>query len=61
VDTQYRSGLTDFQNVLDMQRQLATNQDSLAVGIGTAASALVEVWQSFGAPSSPSKTVDDNK
>ena len=48
VDSQYRTGLTDFQNVLDMQRQLASNQDSLAQGIGYAASALVEVWESFG-------------
>jgi len=50
VDTQYRTGLTDFQNVLDMQRQLASNQDNLAQGLGAAASALVDVWQSFGTP-----------
>ncbi|MBR4674333.1 MAG: efflux transporter outer membrane subunit [Victivallales bacterium] len=50
VESQYRSGLTDFQNVLDMQQQLSSNQDSLARGLGAAASALVDVWQSFGTP-----------
>ena len=46
----YRTGLTDFENVLDMQRQLASNRDSLAQGIGFAASALVDVWQAFAGP-----------
>ncbi|MBP5639590.1 MAG: efflux transporter outer membrane subunit [Victivallales bacterium] len=52
AESLYRSGLTDFQNVLDMQRQLASNQDNLAQGIGFAASALIDVWQSFGGPTS---------
>ena len=30
VDTLYRSGLTDFQNVLDMQRSLSEQQDKFA-------------------------------
>ncbi|MBR3223087.1 MAG: efflux transporter outer membrane subunit [Kiritimatiellae bacterium] len=46
----YRTGLTDFENVLDMQRQLASNRDNLAQGIGSAASALVGVWQAFADP-----------
>ncbi len=53
VDTLYRNGLTDFQNVLSMQQQLASNQDSLAQGIGSAADALVGVWKSFAAPCTP--------
>ena len=51
----YRTGLTDFENVLDMQRQLASNRDSLAQGVGSAASALVEVWQAFGVPDAGSR------
>ena len=49
-DSMYRDGLTDFQNVLDMQRQLATNRDSLAQGLGSAATALADVWKSFAGP-----------
>ena len=52
-DSMYRDGVTDFQNVLDMQRQLATNRDSLAQGLGSAASALVDVWKSFAGPVAP--------
>ena len=49
----YRTGLTDFENVLDMQRQLASNRDDLAQGIGAAASALVDVWKAFAGPVTP--------
>jgi NodT family efflux transporter outer membrane factor (OMF) lipoprotein len=55
-DSLYRTGLTDFQNVLDMQRQLASNQDALAQGIGFAASALVDVWKAFAGPDTPTKS-----
>jgi NodT family efflux transporter outer membrane factor (OMF) lipoprotein len=34
VDSLYRNGLTDFQNVLDMQRSLAREQDTLAESQG---------------------------
>ena len=50
AESLYRSGLTDFENVLDMQRELASNRDNLAQGIGSAASALVDVWQAFAGP-----------
>ena len=50
VESLYRSGNSDFQNVLDMQQELASNQDSLAQGLGSVASALVDVWQAFGTP-----------
>ena len=53
-DSLYRSGLTDFQNVLDMQRQLASNRDALAQGVGAAASALVDVWKAFAGPDTQS-------
>ena len=55
ADSLYRTGLTDFQNVLDMQRQLASNRDDLAQGIGAAASALVDVWKAFAGPDTPSQ------
>ena len=58
-DSLYRTGLTDFQNVLDMQRQLASNRDDLAQGIGAAASALVDVWKAFAGPDTPSPAASD--
>ena len=53
-DSLYRTGLTDFQNVLDMQRQLASTRDALAQGVGAAASALVDVWKAFAGPDTQS-------
>ncbi len=53
-DSLYRSGLTDFQNVLDMQRQLASNRDALSQGVGAAAAALVDVWKAFAGPDTQS-------
>jgi len=53
ADSLYRNGLVDFQNVLDMQRQLASHQDALAQGLGNAATALVDVWKAFGTPEFP--------
>ncbi|MBQ3811743.1 MAG: hypothetical protein II839_13115, partial [Kiritimatiellae bacterium] len=58
-DSLYRTGLTDFQNVLDMQRQLASNRDDLAQGIGAAASALVGVWKAFAGPDTPSPAAEE--
>lgn len=48
VDSLYRTGLTDFQNVLDMQRQLAMHQDQLAQSLGQSAAGLVAVYKAFG-------------
>ena len=42
--------VTDFENVLQMQRQLAANRDALAQGVGAAATALVDVWKAFAGP-----------
>ena len=48
VDTLYRTGLTDFQNVLDMQRELFQQQDAQASSEGAAVQHLVAVYKSFG-------------
>ncbi|MFA6929564.1 MAG: efflux transporter outer membrane subunit [Lentisphaeria bacterium] len=48
VDELYRAGLTDFQNVLDMQRTLTQRQDSLASCQGEVANALIAIYKAFG-------------
>ncbi len=44
----YGTGLTDFQRVLDAQRQLAQYEDSLAQAEGARAASLVAVYKAFG-------------
>ncbi len=44
----YRTGLTDFQRVLDAQRQLAQYEDALAQARGGRAAGLVAVYKAFG-------------
>lgn len=44
----YRTGLTDFQRVLDAQRQLAQYEDALAEAKGRRAASLVAVYKAFG-------------
>ena len=44
----YRSGLVDFQGVLDSQRQLSQYQDPLAQSMGQSAAGLVSVYKAFG-------------
>jgi outer membrane protein, multidrug efflux system len=48
VETQYKSGLTDFQNVLDTQRSLRTQQDFLAASEGAWLQSLIRIYKSFG-------------
>jgi NodT family efflux transporter outer membrane factor (OMF) lipoprotein len=48
VDTLYRTGLTDFQNVLDMQRSLATQQDNLAQSEGNVVTNVIRVYRALG-------------
>lgn len=48
VNTLYRTGLTDFQNVLDMQRALTERQDALAESQGQLALSLIAVYRAFG-------------
>jgi NodT family efflux transporter outer membrane factor (OMF) lipoprotein len=50
AESQYRHGLADFRNVLDMQTRLAEQEDALAQARGAASAALVEVWKAFGGP-----------
>lgn len=44
----YKSGLTQFQNVLDMERSLALEEDNLAVSRGLLAGNAVRIYQSLG-------------
>lgn len=44
----YRSGLTDFTNVLDAQRSLLSFQDQLAQSSGTVTSNLVRLYKALG-------------
>ena len=44
----YEIGLTDFQNVLDMQRALTAQQDQLAQSQGLVAKNLVTIYTALG-------------
>ena len=48
VDTLYRSGLTDFQNVLDTQRSQFEQEDALAESQGLVTQNLISVYQALG-------------
>ena len=48
VTTQYLSGLTNFQNVLDAQRSLFRLQDQLAESQGFLVQSLVQLYRSLG-------------
>jgi len=48
VETLYKTGLTDFQNVLDMQRSLFTQQDQLAESGGKLVQSLILIYKSLG-------------
>lgn len=48
VKSLYRTGLTDFQNVLDMERELATQQDRLANSRGVLGKTTVRLYKSLG-------------
>ena len=48
VKVLYRTGLTDFQNVLDMERSLFQQQDLAADSQGTVAQNLVRIYRAFG-------------
>ena len=61
VRTLYRSGLTNFQNVLDMERSLAEQQDQLATNEGLISRALIGLYTALGGgwEQEPSPTSDD--
>jgi NodT family efflux transporter outer membrane factor (OMF) lipoprotein len=48
VLTQYRAGLTDFQNVLDTERSLLVRQDDLASSEGLVIKNLVDLYRALG-------------
>jgi len=48
VLTQYRAGLTDFQNVLDTQRSLLARSDELAASKGIVIKNLVALYRALG-------------
>jgi outer membrane protein TolC len=48
VLTQYTSGLTDFQNVLDTQRSLLLREDDLASSEGIVIRNLVDLYRALG-------------
>jgi multidrug efflux system outer membrane protein len=57
VLTQYKAGLTDFQNVLDTERSLFNREDDLAESEGFVAGSLVALYRSLGGgwdPDAPS-------
>lgn len=48
VEDLYRNGLTDFQNVLDMQRTLSVQQDNLAQSQGDITKSIVRIYKALG-------------
>lgn len=48
VESLYRNELTDFQNVLDMQRTLFLQQDKLAVSRGQVVLSLIRIYKAVG-------------
>ena len=45
---QYREGATDYQRVLDSQRFLVQQQDSLTVSLGDVPTSLIAVYKALG-------------
>ncbi|MDR0993347.1 MAG: efflux transporter outer membrane subunit [Verrucomicrobiota bacterium] len=60
AETLYRNGLTNFQNVLDMQRQLAQYQDAQAQCMGAVAANLVAVYKAFGGGWTPDALLNED-
>jgi len=48
VSIQYQEGLADFQNVLDMERSLSSQQDQLAVSEGRILQDLIALYKALG-------------
>ncbi len=60
VQVQYKNGLTDFQNVLDTQRILFQQQDTLALSQGKVAGNLIAVYKAFGGGWMPEENINSN-
>ncbi|MBL0713994.1 MAG: efflux transporter outer membrane subunit [Desulfosarcina sp.] len=48
VNVLYKSGLTDFQNVLDMERSLAEQEDLYVQSVGFVTQNLIRIYRSLG-------------
>ena len=59
VLTQYRAGLTNFQNVLDTQRSLLNRQDEYAASKGLVLADLIAVYRSLGGGWAPPTEDED--
>jgi outer membrane protein, multidrug efflux system len=59
AEEQYRAGLTDFQNVLDMQRSVFVQQDNLATSEGQALKNLVRLYRATGGGWETAEAVKD--
>ena len=57
VLVQYRTGLTDFTNVLTTQRDLVTLQDQLTASRSNAESALVALYRALGGGWDPDEAI----
>jgi NodT family efflux transporter outer membrane factor (OMF) lipoprotein len=56
VNVLYRTGLTDFQNVLDMERSLFEEEDALAESQGSVAQNLIRIYKALGGGWAPPTT-----
>ncbi len=54
VNELYKSGLTDFQNVLNMEQALLTQQDELAASRGQVSAGLITIYKALGGGWAPS-------
>jgi multidrug efflux system outer membrane protein len=59
VHTQYVSGLTDFQNYLDAQRSLISQQDELATSEGQVVQGLIALNKALGGGWSPDRIPEE--
>jgi outer membrane protein TolC len=59
AQTLYRTGVTDFQNVLDMERRLAEQQDNLAASEGVVVQELVRLYKALGGGWNPVDPVEE--
>ncbi len=58
VESLYRTGRVDFQNVLDTQRALATQQDEAAVSRGVILQHLIRLFRALGGGWAESRSLD---
>ncbi len=61
VEILYRTGVTNFQNVLDMQRSLAVQQDELAASEGRVVQFLVSLYKALGGGWQPDTAVNSSE